>query len=637
MNGATTGTKYADFDDSYDAINGLTYEEGPSSYTVQGGDTLESIAQQIWGDSNFWYLLADANGLDESSTLVAGQSLIVPDKVTDNQNNNSTYKVYNPNDAMGDLSPTTPPKPQPNHSNCGVFGTILMAIVAVVVSYFVPGVGTYVSGLLESSLGATAAGAVGLAATAAVGDVAGQVFGLATGIEKSFNWKELGITAITAGIGFGVGKLGMFEGLSDEIGQIGVQALQGATANAITQGIGVATGLQKSFNWAGVAAAGASAGAMEGVGEWAEGTSLSSGAANALQGAAGMIAGAASRSLITGTDFGDNILKGLPDTISQTVGADYADEVKNDAIEPVTITPEVQLGTPQSAGSLADDTLAYINSPIAAAAPFSQQDISSSLSPLPDLSYSGAPPNYEGSGSPPGGLHWDTQQNGWVGSDGQVYNWSDANGWTNRNTSMETVIVTPNGTVIDPDGTLAVIPGPYDALPMKKYMKTDSSLETNPNPPDTRLTVPGIVGKGIFQKVIGGPAPRMTDDALHDIDMYEALIRRFGGGDQQIEDMRKDAFWETGTVMGLKFVGGVTFGLATDGVAEWAAVSYEAADKVDTAVDLLDFTDNFYEVYREDLYSEVDALVNQKFSIDQNPTTLRGTEDPMGLRGTIDH
>ena len=137
MNGATTGTKYADFDDSYDAINGLTYEEGPSSYTVQGGDTLESIAQQISGDSNFWYLLADANGLDESSTLVAGQTLIVPDKVTDNQNNNSTYKVYNPNDAMGDLSPTTPPKPQTNHAGCGVIGEILMAIVAIAVTVVV--------------------------------------------------------------------------------------------------------------------------------------------------------------------------------------------------------------------------------------------------------------------------------------------------------------------------------------------------------------------------------------------------------------------------------------------------------------------------------------------------------------------
>ena len=43
-----------------------------------------------------------------------------------------------------------------------------------------------------------------------------------------------------------------------------------------------------------------------------------------------MIAGAASRSLIAGTDFGDNILKGLPDTIWQTVGAEYEDAVQQD-------------------------------------------------------------------------------------------------------------------------------------------------------------------------------------------------------------------------------------------------------------------------------------------------------------------
>jgi hypothetical protein len=66
QNGGTTETKYADFDASYDPINGLTYEDAPGSYTVQGGDTLQSIAQALWGDSNFWYLLADANGLDLS-------------------------------------------------------------------------------------------------------------------------------------------------------------------------------------------------------------------------------------------------------------------------------------------------------------------------------------------------------------------------------------------------------------------------------------------------------------------------------------------------------------------------------------------------------------------------------------------
>ena len=100
QNGATTETKYADFDTSYDTINGLTYEDAPSSFTVQSGDTLESIAQQIWGNSNFWYLIADANGLSDGDSLVAGQSLIIPNKVTDNQNNSSTYKVCD-----GDVHP----------------------------------------------------------------------------------------------------------------------------------------------------------------------------------------------------------------------------------------------------------------------------------------------------------------------------------------------------------------------------------------------------------------------------------------------------------------------------------------------------------------------------------------------------
>ncbi|MFC5475482.1 LysM peptidoglycan-binding domain-containing protein [Paraherbaspirillum soli] len=34
-----------------------------SSYTVKRGDTLASIARAAWGDSNLWYLIADANKL----------------------------------------------------------------------------------------------------------------------------------------------------------------------------------------------------------------------------------------------------------------------------------------------------------------------------------------------------------------------------------------------------------------------------------------------------------------------------------------------------------------------------------------------------------------------------------------------
>ena len=132
MNGATTGTNTPTSTTATTPSTGSPTKRAVELHGAGRRHAREHRPADL-GRPNFWYLLADANGFDESSTLVAGQSLIIPDKVTDNQNNNSTYKVYNPNDAMGDLSPTTPPKPQPNH-NCGVFGEILMAIVAVVVS-----------------------------------------------------------------------------------------------------------------------------------------------------------------------------------------------------------------------------------------------------------------------------------------------------------------------------------------------------------------------------------------------------------------------------------------------------------------------------------------------------------------------
>lgn len=51
---------YADFDQSYDAINGLNYEATASSYTVNEGDTLQTIAQNLWGDTSLWYMIANA-------------------------------------------------------------------------------------------------------------------------------------------------------------------------------------------------------------------------------------------------------------------------------------------------------------------------------------------------------------------------------------------------------------------------------------------------------------------------------------------------------------------------------------------------------------------------------------------------
>ncbi len=101
-----------------------------------------------------------------------------------------------------------------------------------------------------------------------------------------------------------------------------------ATAGSIaSQGIGVATGLQNHFDWTGVAAAGIGAGAFQQAGIGLRGSGLSASATRGVAGLAGDIANAAARSLIGGTDFGDNIIAALPDTIGQTVGSMVASRI----------------------------------------------------------------------------------------------------------------------------------------------------------------------------------------------------------------------------------------------------------------------------------------------------------------------
>ena len=123
-----------------------------------------------------------------------------------------------------------------------------------------------------------------------------------TGIQSKFDWGAVALNAIGSGIGAGLGTVGILNGtLPGDI-------VRGALGNALTQGIGVATGLQKKFDWAGVAAAGVSSGASALAGGGAAGAFI------------GDVFGAATRSIITGTDFGDNLLAVLPSVIGATIG-----------------------------------------------------------------------------------------------------------------------------------------------------------------------------------------------------------------------------------------------------------------------------------------------------------------------------
>ena len=309
---------YADFDQAYDPINGLTYQNTSSQYTVAAGDTLQSIAYQIWGDASFWYMIADANGLMGDETLSAGQVLTIPNKVHNSHNTSDVFRVYDPNEAIGNNSPTAP-KPQKHHSGgCGGIGQILLVVIAVAVAAITAGaaVAALTPGLsLVGGMTAFAAGTTGLSAgtligigavAGAAGSIVSQGVGLALGIQSKFDWGGVAMAAISGGVSAGLGTI---QGLSG----IGGAAVRGALGSAITQGIGVATGLQKRFDWAGVAAAGVTGA----VGATIGGDTASQRIAGEFVGG---LFGAATRSLISGGDFGDNLLASLPDIIGSTIG-----------------------------------------------------------------------------------------------------------------------------------------------------------------------------------------------------------------------------------------------------------------------------------------------------------------------------
>ncbi|MCC8441344.1 LysM peptidoglycan-binding domain-containing protein, partial [Xanthomonas cannabis] len=102
---------------------------GTYKVTVQAGDTLRGLAQRLYGNSNLWYVLAEANAIDDDSGLVAGATLNVPD-VKANTNDANTFKPFNASEAIGSTTPSLPYIPKPPESGCGTLGMIIMVVVA---------------------------------------------------------------------------------------------------------------------------------------------------------------------------------------------------------------------------------------------------------------------------------------------------------------------------------------------------------------------------------------------------------------------------------------------------------------------------------------------------------------------------
>jgi YD repeat-containing protein len=304
--GLDTGSSYSDFDQSYDAIN--SYGQGGlgGSYTVRQGDTLSSIAAGLWGDAALWYKLAEANGMTAANALAEGQRLNIPSGVMSSRYNADTFKPYDPGAAVGDTSPTVPKDDQ---GRCGDFGRYLMIAVAAAVTVATQGAASQLLG--SAILGGAAAGALG--------SVASQGFGLMTGIQtEPFSFKEVGLSAVTGGISGGISS-GM-GGIRATGNPILAGAARGAFSSFASQGVAMAIGIQKKFDWAGVAA-GAAGGAAAGAG-----------AGRFVTSSASAITSAAAQSLYNGQSFGDNLLAALPDVVGSTAGNLVADRLARHSV-----------------------------------------------------------------------------------------------------------------------------------------------------------------------------------------------------------------------------------------------------------------------------------------------------------------
>lgn len=192
------------------AINGSN-DLVPGAYLVNSNDSLASIAQAVWGDSSLWYLIADANGInaDPNAALTnySGQTIKIPNVTRVVHSNSTTFKPYNPADTIGDTTPKVaiPPVSNSNSNNqCKQITTIvLIAVVAITVSIVTAGT---LAPVLVPALGSTLAPvAAGLVAGVA-GSVVSQGLTIAAGYQKEFDWKDVATQAVTGALTAGLAE-----------------------------------------------------------------------------------------------------------------------------------------------------------------------------------------------------------------------------------------------------------------------------------------------------------------------------------------------------------------------------------------------------------------------------------------------
>jgi len=276
-------------------------DAGRTQVVVQAGETLQGLAQRVYGNGALWYVIAGANGLEGNEDLVAGASLTVPE-VRTSSNDASTFKPYNPGEITGPTSPGLPYIPPPD-AGCNTVAMVIMAIVIIVVTIYTAGAASGAMGAVATGTGtagttagvaagtatatATAAGTSGFAATMATGasalaggygatamvvggaagafagSVAGQAAGKAMGVVDHFSLRDATQAGLSAGLTAGLGNLGFMKNIYGALegmrfAQAAVQAVAGQLTSYAASRV---AGTEVSFSWRNVAVSAVSAGA----------------------------------------------------------------------------------------------------------------------------------------------------------------------------------------------------------------------------------------------------------------------------------------------------------------------------------------------------------------------------------------
>lgn len=222
---------------------------GPQFYTIKSGDTLDKIAQEIFGEKETAKNIARENGLlSTHHVLEAGQIINLPQyfpKYNRAENNKPYHQFINI--IVGRLSPLLI-TPKPKEEDDDILGQIIKIIAVAVVIATAPQLAEFVLGALEISAGViTSSVATGI--VAALGDAAIQGVAIGLDMQSKFSITEVLETGVGVGVGISISKI---KNLT-ELRAIAAKALAVGSSVTATQLIEMKAGLRGKFDLRAVA------------------------------------------------------------------------------------------------------------------------------------------------------------------------------------------------------------------------------------------------------------------------------------------------------------------------------------------------------------------------------------------------